>query len=567
MSYKKSPFENAPKKHVNKTRFNLSHEHKSQMLPGLIFPCMRPVEVMPSDELSIQSQFFFRFESLYYPIMHKITMRADYYYIPYRILWPKGTGTNVGWMDWLTKMEDVAHPIMNANMAFDTAAFPQHVLAYMGVPLLPPSGTAGHATVITSLNAFPLSAILMIWDWYERNPQLEDEIWFPLQDGDNTPAFEAAFGIGAGLPFPLLSAKWEKDMFTSALPQPQVGTAIQIPLVAENSLGPTQWVDSNGNPVGSGDLQTKVTGDTEISVGPADVFLNIQETAAVMKQLREAEVLQAFHERVMKIGDRYDDYILGLYGTQPQPGVINIPVLLGSVFGKVQISDVMSTGQFSNTSTLPKVGDYSGQANLFEEGKPIRYTCHEHGVIIATVQLNANTGYGQGIDRMWRRSVQTDYPLDMFATIGDQEILKEEVMYNSRIVDAAMNQETFGYIDRFAEAKFMNDLYVGNLAFNVGLSQHLGRWWDPVTVVGATYSDNIEIGGGLYGGFINASPYNQVGGGHRLIDVFRILPAAAGGTATPVNLVNYPTQGTTFAWIFHSITVDRPLPLYSTPKL
>lgn len=566
MSYKKSPFENAPKKSVNKTRFNLSHEHKSEMLPGIIFPCMRPIEVMPGDEIDIQSQYFFRFQALYFPIMHKITMRADTYYIPYRILWPKGTGTNVGWMDWLTKMEESEHPYMNARMAFNLTAFPTNVLAYMGIPFLPPDPTAGYDTTINNLNAFPLSGYLMIWDWYERNPQLEDEIWFPLKDGNNTSLFETAFGGIAGDAFPLLSAKWEKDMFTSALPQPQVGDPIKIPQVIPfNEMLLPSYVDNpifrdqtTGLPVGAGDLVTDASGI--VLSGATQVYYDPLDAAATIRQLREAEVLQSFHERVMKIGDRYDDYILGLYGTHPQPGIISIPVLIGSQFGKVNISDVMAQAQSSTTGALPKLGDYAGHAQLYEEGSKMSYTCHEHGVILQVLQLNPNTSYGQGIDRMWRRSVQTDYPLDMFATIGDQEILKEEVLYTGKTADAARFQETFGYIDRFAESKFMNDLYVGNMAFNVGLSDHLGRWWDPLTITGALYSDTIEINGGRYQGFINAHP--NFAGGVRLTDVFRVLPKPSAGV-----LSNFPTQGVIFSWIFHSIYVNRPLPLYSTPSL
>lgn len=563
MSYKKSPFENVPRKNPRQTRFNYSHEHKAQMQPGYLVPCMRPLECLPGDEWDIDTEFFFKFANMYFPIMHRLTMRADYYYIPNRILWEKGEGAT-GWKDWLTKNLEVEPPRMDARMRFNTLAFNINVMAFFGIPLLPDD--VNYETHIDNLNAFPLSAYLMIWDWYERIPQLEDERWFPLLDGDNTPEFEASFGVSAGDVFPLLSARWEKDYFTSALPEPQTGDAIQIPLIEDLSsisqeTGPFRWrqIVTGANP-GAGDVTTDADGISEIGAA-GDVYLDIQETAATIRQLREAEVLQSFYERIMKIGSNYDDFIEGLHGIEPQPGTISIPVLIGSKFGKVQVSDVLITADAIQTASGAKAGDYRGQANLYgSSGGAIRYKCHEHGFIICLVQVNANSSYGQGIDRLWRRSVQTDYALDMFAGIGDQEILKEEVMFNARVGEEAKNFETFGYIDRFGEYKWANNIHVGNLNFTSGLSQHLGRIWDPLTIHGAAYDSAIEINSQ----FTKSAPITEEGdnlGGMRLTSVFRTIPS---GNVTGTL---YPTEGIMYTWFFHSIRVNRNLPLYSTPNL
>lgn len=563
MSYKKNPFSNAPKKHVNKTRFNHSHEHKSQMMPGYLYPASRPIEMLPNDSINIQTEFMFRFAPLYFPIMHRMTMRADYYYIPYRILWPQLDPSDSSWVRWLTKNEEQAVPVMTAMMSFNTLAININVLAYMGVPLL--HTAAGYETHIPELNAMPLSAYLMIWDWYERVPQLEEAIWFPLVGGPNTTSFETAFGVGAGFVFPLLSAKWEKDMFTSATPTPQQGDAIQIPVVqdfgdlTQAQLDGQLWreIADGTAPSNNATLTTTNGGQTKDGIAGTTIYHDIQSTAGTIRQLREAEVLQSFYERIMKIGDRYNDFIEGLWGNEPQPGLIDIPVLIGSQFGRVQISDVMTSASNDLTGSTDgsRTGDYTGQANLYERGGTINYKCNEHGLVLCLVQLNANTSYGQGIERLWRRNVQTDYALDMFASIGDQEILKEEVMYNALTADLAKNEETFGYIDRFAEYKWTNNLHVANMNFNAGLSQHMGRYWDPTTTTGATYDSAIEINAS----FTNSAPFGQ-SAGHRLTDVFRVLPSGIDST-------QYPTESVIFAWLFHSIFIERALPLYSTPKL
>lgn len=561
MSYNKSLFQGVPKKQVNKSRFDLSHEWKGQGLMGQIYP-VGTWEVLPSDEWEISSEFLFRFNPLYFPIMHKATMRVDYFYIPNRILWIYQNEGNKGWTRWITEQEEYAHPTIDANMTNALGGFNNNVLAYMGIPYLQ-TGT-GYTTTITGLNALPLSAYLKIWDEYYRVPQLEAERWFPLDAGDNSTAMDLAFQEEAAhtaRTYQAFSAKWEKDYFTSALPQPQIGDPIQIPLVG--TIGnPYQWLKADGTDPTDGDLVTDNGGESRVGAQP--VGLDIQETAATIKQLRIAETLQGYYERIMKVGQRYRDFIEGLWGDDPEPSVVDVPVMIGSRFGRVQIADVMTQASYdyATEAATSRTGDYTGQANLYssDNGK-VRYYAREHGWIMVLLQVNPNTGYGQGIHRMWRRTIQTDYPLDIFSNIGDQEILKEEVMYNNHIASAAKNDDTFGYIPRHSEMRYMNNIYTGNLqgviapgdGAGIGISQHLGRWWDPGINGSTDYDLAITIGAA----FTLSASY--VKGGTRIVDTFRTLPLGSG--------LQYPQEGQMFMHVFHEIKVSRVLPMYATPKL
>lgn len=581
MSYKKSPFEQTPRKNVNLTRFDRSHEYKTAMQPGYLIPCLLQ-ETLPMDRWRINSEFMFRFNPMYFPIMHKMTMRADYFYIPNRILWPgdpnETPGLDFGWKRWITEQPQILPPLMDAQMAYDQDTWNNNVLGFMGIPLLRyESGDAGiRSNTILNLNAFPLSAYLAIWDEYYRVPQLETTRWFPLSSdkADNNAKFILAFAEGTpplNQYYPCLSAKWQKDYFTSALPSPQYSDAVQIPMTDGSPLAPSIWLDQNGDPYPvAGNLAVGAGGPIgHTEAGGTPVMLDIQTNSADIRDLRIAEVLQSFRERIMKIGTRYRDYFKGLWGGDPEPGVVDVPILFGSTFGRVQVSDVMSTalqGAFETGEIGP--GDYGGQANLYtNENEVHEYTCREHGFIMCIVQVNPNTSYGQGIHRLWRRDIQTDYALDMFSGIGDQEILKEEVLYNNNIVDnaAGLNQDTFGYIERFAEYKYQNDIFTMQLAWDAGLSQHLGRvWYDPFEVgspaqppTAADYTNTIEINQE----FINTmSMEPALGMGDiRITDVWRVLTQGPFST--------WPNQALIFAHIFHSISVDRALPLFSTPKL
>lgn len=566
MSYNKSLFEGVPNKNPNKSRFNLSHEYKTQMQPGLLTPILT-METLPGDEWSINSEFMFRFAPLYFPIMHKMTMRADYYYIPNRILWPQygaASAGNDGWAKWIAEQNETTHPHFTANLTRNTTTFNYHVLAYMGLPLI--EAGAGKSALIEELNALPVSAYLKIWDEYYRVPQLENERWFGLDDGDNTTLFESAFGVGVGGLLPVLPSKWEKDYFTSALPTPQIGDAIQIPVVDEELYkGPFEFVNrTTGAPINPGgdgtyvELENTSGGDMQLSSTNAPMALDVQSTAGTIRQLRLAEVLQSYYERIMKVGQRYRDFIKGLWGNDPEPSVIDRPVLLGARFGRVQIADVMTQADTTIGETgTAATGDYRGQANLYSsDNDNITHYCNEHGWIMCILQVNPNTSYGQGIHRMWRRNVQTDYALDMFASIGDQEIAKEEVLYNPFTAQEEKNFETFGYIPRFSEYRYMNNIHTHNLNFDAGLSQHLGRYWDPDNIEGTDYDSAIEINSQFITTRDLELPLQE--GDIRLTDVFRVLPS---------QYVQLPTEGIIYAHIFHSVYVNRNLPMFSTPKL
>lgn len=554
MSYKKSPFDGVIDKNVQKSRFNLSHEWKAQISLGRLYPCIT-MEAMPGDEWSIKSEYMFRAQSLYFPIMALITMRADTYYVPYRILWQDTHGeTNRGWTNWITEFTEEEHPYLNVYMRqqniAETGEINQLVHAYMGLP------TSQDATnhYINRVNAFPFAAYIKIYDFYYSVRQLEDERSFNLTPGDNTSAFDTAWGTGTTGAYGCISGLWEKDYFTSALPTPQIGEAVQVPLVADvdsgEPAGPHMVKDYGGNAPPAGDITN--AGDGNLLSGANPIYIDIQQTASVIKQLRIAEVLQSYYERIMKIGQRYSDWLKGMFGEKPYASYIDQPVMLGSAFGRLQISDVMTTAETTVGATAVQTGAYRGNANLYSnDGDTITYECKEHGIIMQILHVCPNTNYGQGVHRMWRRDVQTDYPLDMFSSIGDQEILKEEVVHDFTPGNTN-NEATFGYIPRHSEMKYMNNIFVGNLLWNTNRSQHLGRIWESY-LPGFDWS-TIEIGVP----FVH-SIQNTGAGGIREVDVFRVLPIATSG--------NSPAQHTLFAHVFHSIYVNRALPRYAVPDL
>jgi len=84
---------------VPSSRFNLSHDNKLSFSMGELVPTTIQ-ECLPGDKWNISVANMLRFAPLIAPVMHKIKVTTDYYFVPNRILWPE-------WQDWITNKSDV----------------------------------------------------------------------------------------------------------------------------------------------------------------------------------------------------------------------------------------------------------------------------------------------------------------------------------------------------------------------------------------------------------------------------------------------------------------------------
>lgn len=557
MKFNTNLFEGVSKKTVSKSRQDLSYEWKDAFDPGSLIPFLM-VPTLPGDDFTeIESQFFFKFEPLHFPVIHRMQLEADIFWCPYRVMWPTVKGdSDTGWENWIMLKNSFSPPTVAVDMAFVNESSGDSVMGYLGIPYVFDDGVQD--TLITGLNAFGPMMYLLCWDEYYRNVQVEDVRGFNLVNGDNTAAMAAAFGFSTptDVSFSVLPAKWPLDYLTAGLLQPQVDSTVQIPLVEDiaNFDYPTSWKKlADGTDAGAGTLVTTASGDTQ--VGPVPVGLDIQETAGTILQLGNAERIQRFRERLMKIGQRFRDYVIGIFDEDPTPMDIDIPIMIGSYKGTVNVSEVLTQANVGGETDL-NTGQYAGNMALFEsQTNTIRFKCRDHGLIMGIMSLVPNTGYGQGINRWWRYDSPYDYPMDTFSSIGDQEVLKEEVMYNAFPAEASKNQETFSYVPRFSEARTMLNHFGSSLAWKlgIGLSTHMGMWFDPSVVNGAEYDDTIQLD--QY--FISCNIRTGGEGGLRGGDIWRVLTFPNGATASRVCI----------GYVYNKIIVNRPLPMYSTPSL
>lgn len=520
-------FMRGEEKPQGRNRFTIPKDHTTtfkmmKLIPFFVF------EVMPRDIVHWNTQFMARFAPLYLPIMWRVNVAIDYFYVPFTILWQdKGTDYE-GWKTFISGSVPIQAP-------FCTYGVPdvdrKHLINYMGFP------TFSTNDQIPNVACLPVAAYYAIYDEYYRNPLLQSPVnaHESLVPGNNGNWLNIYGGVEPK------TRNWNRDYFTAATPTPQEGTEVQVPLIFDEDtppfIGPTRWRKASNNAnATAGPLQANPSAYTQDNAGDK-VYLDVQETAPVIRQLRFAEVLQKYAEKWLRAGGimgRFREFSKVMFNQDPAPLSIDIPVFLGGFGGRMVISEVMSTAQTNEASEIVSpVGSYAGQAMVLEGSKNFKYEVPGiHGVIIGIVSVSPVTGYQNGMHRMWSRIDQFDYPFEMFSGIGDQEIFRREV--NLKVTSdpeiQAQNDEVFGYIPRFSDWRWGTSLVTGQMK-TTWEDFHLARKFpqdgtDPVTL-----SDE----------FVTGDP--------RRTDVFRITEE----------------EHEIYAKFHTDVVVDRALPKWSIP--
>lgn len=439
--------------------FDLSHEHKTTMDMGYLAPTLL-LEAMPDDKFYIKPEIMLRFVPLLSPVMHRIKVTQDFFFVPTRIMWKN-------FKKWIVEEYEAEPPYMILNPSIAEIAV-GNPLNYLGLPL-----TLTKAMVDNyKLSAFPITAYNLIYDEYYRDQNLITPIYNdtgepPLLDGPNTVPVQNNI---------LHRRAWNHDYFTSALPWAQKGDPVRIPIFAADraevlydNTNQSLVIDKNtGLPSASGFLNSGVGGilrDGSIgSAAPLNIDPNgslyvSDSEAATIADLRAAFAIQTFLEKKARGGTRFIEFIQQMWGASSSDGRLQRPEFIGRMQQNVIISEVLSTAE---TST-EVVGGLAGHGISFSSGDTVKWQAEEYGYIIGIINVQPVTGYQQGIPRLYRRNVPLDYPLPVFAHLGEQPLYNWEILANT--VDAAGQQEgTFGYQPRYDEMRHTYDKASGQMA-------------------------------------------------------------------------------------------------------
>lgn len=409
--------------------FDLSHDVKLSCNMGELVPVMN-VDCIPGDRWEISQESLLRFAPLVSPMMHRCDVYFHSFFVPWRLLWPNFEMFITGGID---GSETPALPYVTLNATTYAAS---KLLDYLGLP--DPSATTHQ------ISAFHLAAYQFIFREYYRDQTLQASINdYLLSDGDNDSSL-SFLNV-------LHNRCWEHDYFTSCLPFSQRGDAVGIPMgfddvvVRINDSNDAQF--TNLVPGGTNPVTVELGTPTGTSVPAGELYAETSDLIgdSTIRDLRRAQRLQEYLERMAVGGSRYIEQIYAMFGVHSSDKRLQRPEYITGSKSPVQVSEVLNT---TGTDDLPQ-GNMAGHGVSVTNGYGGSYFCEEHGTIMCLMSVMPKTAYFQGIPRKFTKlSDKYQFFWNQFEHIGEQEVLNKEIY-----APHATPNGVFGYSPRYTEYK------------------------------------------------------------------------------------------------------------------
>lgn len=331
----------------------------------------------------------------------------------------------------------------NGNVGFGTLS------DFIGVPPLTfytkdGNGVYQPNSQVVKASILPFRAYNKIWNEWYRVEHLQDEIVW--SDGS---------GLDTTTPCDLLRRRWNRDYFTNALPDQQLGPQAYLPIATSapvvgngKTLGLTDGTNDGGLQAyggSSGAYLEASTGSIGKDAGSSyttnylnnktlglstsgtnsGVIVDLTQAAAVpWSQVRLTGAMQRMGERLMLGGARLPEFYMSFFGVRSSDARLDRSEYLGGFTSDVHISPIMQT---SSTDATSPQGNQAAVAYHVNGTRRIHTFCEEEGFIIVLMSIRPRTSYGQGLHKKLQRWTRYDYMNPMFAHLSLEPIKNSEL--------------------------------------------------------------------------------------------------------------------------------------------
>lgn len=475
-----SKFSYVPGTRASRSIFDLSSSVKTSFDAAQLVPFYYE-EVLPGDTFNLETNLIARMQTLVAPVMDDLYLDFFYFFVPNRIVWDHwkefmGENTKSAWYP------ETEYNVPQISVAPSKSVAAKSVADYFGIP--PITVPQGEKNAFT-FSALPFRAYAEIWNEWFRDENLQDPVL--VDHGDSTHSYDATSAVDGGS---LLYANKYHDYFTSALPAPQKGADVTIPI---NTFAPVYSVNPSisanvekSYPVSamevrgiddvalgsSGGFMTysasagldpsglsKIAGGNSTSsaqtayhIYPSNLIADMESVPATsINQLRLAFATQALLEKDARGGTRYREIIKSHFATNSPDARQQVPELLSYNRVPIQINQVVQNSSSTDNSPQGNTAAYSLTAD--SDGSFLK-SFTEHGMVIGVMCARYKHTYQQGLDKRFTRKTRFDYYWPLLANLGEQPILNREIYAQGTEKDS----EVFGYQEAWSEYRYKSDI-------------------------------------------------------------------------------------------------------------